>query len=58
MKRGVYASAHRIIISSLVCNCFRDLGSYGFPEFVKSFMIPFDVVGVFSISTSLQTVPL
>ena len=58
MERGVYASAHRIIISTLNFNCLHGLGTYVFPECVIACMIPFEAVCVFSVLSSFKTIPL
>ena len=57
-ERGVYDSAQRIIILSLDFNCFCDLRPYSFPGCENTCMIPYEAVGVFSISSSFWTVPL
>ena len=46
-KGGLYASAHRIIISSSNCNCLCNLGLYCFPECANACMIPLEAVSVF-----------
>ena len=56
MERGVYAYVHRRRILSADCNFLHDLGPYCFPEFVNACMIPFEVVGVFPISTSFRAI--
>ena len=58
MERVMYASTHRLIVSSLNCNWLHKLGSHNFLKCENACMIPFEKVDIFSILTSFQTVPL